>query len=175
MRWVYRINTLCNFVSNSSFTSYIVYKGSWLDIISIMAQLFACLPSTSVLWTRLFLLLDLSFYPISYNSLCRMLWWGIEEAAGETAIVDFGSGILLIVISASIKMTLRLFYNDMYYILTDYQIKTDYIQMRIESVVPRGIGMLSYQYLRRLPLLCVVWQSNRHHNLPYNPIYRVKT
>ena len=27
-------------------------------------------------------------------------------------IVDFGSGILLIVISASIKMTLRLFYND---------------------------------------------------------------
>jgi len=133
-----------------------------------MAQLFACLPSTSVLWTRLFLLLDLSFYPISYNSLCRMLWWGIEEAAGETAIVDFGSGILLIVISASIKMTLRLFYNDMYYVLTNYQIKTEYIQMRIESVVPRGIGMLSYQYLRGYR--CCVWYDSRIDIIIYHII-----
>ena len=38
-----------------------------------------------------------------------MLWWGIEEAAGTTVtvIVDFGSGILLFVISASMKMIFK--------------------------------------------------------------------
>ena len=38
-----------------------------------------------------------------------MLWWGIEEAAGETAtvIVDFGSRILLFVISALIRMIFK--------------------------------------------------------------------
>ena len=43
--------------------------------------------------------------------------------------------------------------------------------MRIESVVPRGIGMLSYQYLRGYR--CCVWYDSQIDIIIYHPIYRV--
>ena len=61
----------------------------------------------------------------------------------------------------------------MYYVLTNYQIKQiyHYIQMRNKSVVPKGIVMLSYQFI--CDYRCCVWYDSQIDIIIYHPIYRV--